>query len=68
MNVSVKKNVRVLLAMAVGAAVSFGATLAFAPKAEASQLPCNSTECSASCQARGARGGKCLNGACTCIF
>ncbi len=68
MNASMKKSGRVLLAMTVGAAVSFGATLAFSSKAEASQLPCNPTECNASCQERDARGGKCLNGVCTCIW
>jgi hypothetical protein len=67
MKASVKKTGRVLLAMTVGAAVSFGATLAFAPKAEASQVPCGAVECNASCQERGARLGKCVNGACTCF-
>jgi hypothetical protein len=66
MKASVKTG-RMLLAMTVGAALSFGATLAFSSKAEASQLPCSATECNASCQDRGARLGKCVNGACTCF-
>ena len=67
MRLSVKKAGRVLLAMLTGASMSFGLTLAFSTPAQASQVECGATECNLSCQSKGFRLGKCVNGACTCF-
>lgn len=66
---TLKKAGQTLFAMGVGAAVSFGATLALSTPtpAQASQLPCYVEECIASCQDAGFRGGKCIKAACTCF-
>ncbi|RKG91853.1 hypothetical protein [Corallococcus terminator] len=67
MTLSVKKAGRALFAMVTGAALSFGATMAFSTPAEASQVECNPVECNQSCQSKGFRLGKCVKAACTCF-
>ncbi|RYZ43773.1 MAG: hypothetical protein EOO71_02110 [Myxococcaceae bacterium] len=67
MHLSLKKSGRVLLAMATGAALSFGATMTFSTPAEASQVECNPVECNQVCQGKGYRLGKCVKAACTCF-
>jgi hypothetical protein len=69
MLMAMKKAGRVLFAMGAGAFVSFGATLALSTPtaAEASQVECYAEECNASCQAKGARLGKCVKAVCTCF-
>lgn len=61
-----KKHAQVLLAVAMGFAVSFGATQAFATSTDAKLMDDCPTRCMAECQDAGFSGGFCLYRDCAC--
>lgn len=64
---SVKEAGQVLLSVAAGAALSFGAVLASSTPEEAASLTCSGyPTCHSRCVADGYSYGKCLYGECVC--